>query len=467
MQNDLDLTEPGKRVLELLDGARKSLLLYPPDHPVVTGTVRHLEFVLGDLFMAFSEVTVSVLDGEFYLNDFPLKRETVAFQRLADHLIARDATSITFLPDITADEIRVLLSTLNQLPDELRARGGAAEVVAGLSLAHLRVAHVRATSGHKQPAPFADLPAELREKIASARHSYDTAVSAMQAVFSEAGSAGHIDYRTIKTTTEALLDSVVTNRNVWTHLLNVKHTDEYSYNHSVNVATLSLLLATRFGVSPDELSVLGEAALLHDLGKQKVPREILQKPAALTDDEWTEMRSHPEKGAKILLGVRDVSEAAVMVAYEHHVRYDHKGYPPTRSRRDLHLFSHLVAVADIYDALTSDRGYRRALMPDMAMRIILSQSGTAFHPLVVTHFVNLVGVYPVGTFVRLANDEIALVQHNQSRDLLRPVVLVVYNAAGMALQPVTRDLLDDTSDEAPVKSCIDPAAVGIDLGGMR
>ena len=109
---------------------------------------------------------------------------------------------------------------------------------------------------------------------------------------------------------------------------------------------------------------------------------------------------------------------------EHHIRYDYKGYPHTRSRRSLHLFSHLVAVADIYDALTSDRGYRRALLPDMAMRIVLTQSGTAFHPLVVKHFVNLVGLYPVGTFVKLRTGEVALVQYNQNRDLLRPLFLI-------------------------------------------
>jgi len=466
MHANLDLSEPGRRVLDLLDGTRKSLLLYPPDHPVVGGTLRHLEHVLNDLFMAFSEVTLSVLDGEFYLNDFALKRETAAFQRLAEHLVARDATSITFLPEVTVDELQRLWLLLNLLPDDLRERGGASDAVASLGLAHVRVARVRAGVDSK-PVAAADVPEELRRKISSARVGYETAVASMQSVFQMVGSDGHVDYRTIKTTTEALLDSVVTNRNVWTHLLNVKHTDEYSYNHSVNVATLSLLLATRFGVTPGGLSVLAEAALLHDLGKQKVPREILQKPAALTDDEWIEMRSHPEKGAKILLGVRDVSEAAVMVAYEHHVRYDHKGYPRTRGRRDLHLFSHLVAVADIYDALTSDRGYRRALVPDMAMRIILSQSGTAFHPLVVTHFINLVGVYPVGTFVKLASGEIALVQHNQSRDLLRPVVLVVYDATGTAISPVTRDLLDEPAGELPVQTCIDPVALGIDLGKLR
>src|SRR5206468_4199368 len=145
------------------------------------------------------------------------------------------------------------------------------------------------------------------------------------------------------------------------------------------------------------------------------------------------------------------------VAYEHHVRYDYKGYPKTRNRRTLHLFSSLVAVADIYDALTSDRGYRKALPPDMAMRIILTQSGTAFDPLVVKHFVNLVGLYPVGSFVRLQTGEVGLVQYNQNRDLLRPVVLVVYDASGKAMPPVTRDLSDAPAGlEQPVETCVDP-----------
>jgi len=456
-----------RRVLELLDAARKTLRLYPERHPTVTDSFGQLQFALSDLFLAARQLDLAVLDGEFYVNDLPLKRESPEFRELARHLETRAASLISLRPNVTANELRLLMAALEPDPDELRRAGGAAAVIGRLQLENVTVGRAHASGLHGPTSIVEErLPTEVRERLAAARAGYRGAVDTVRQMFLTVAEEGRIDYRTIKSATEALLDSVVTNRNVWSHLLNVKHTDEYSYNHSVNVATLSLLLATRLGVTSEGLSVLGEAALLHDLGKQKVPREILQKPAALTDDEWVEMRSHPEKGAKILLGIRDVSEASIMVAYEHHIRYDHKGYPATRSRRSLHLFSHLVAVADIYDALTSDRGYRAALVPDMAMRIILTQSGTAFHPLVVKHFVNLVGIYPVGTFVRLRTGSIALVQHNQNRDLLRPVVLEVYDGDGRAVRPVTRDLVEEQSAEPPIESCIDPAQLGLDLANL-
>lgn len=163
-------------------------------------------------------------------------------------------------------------------------------------------------------------------------------------------------------------------------LLRLKEYDQYTTSHTLNVSVLSMALAEFIGLETTEVRLLGIAALLHDLGKVKVPDEILNKPGKLTDEERRIMNSHPVEGARILLATEKNLDLAAVVAYEHHIRIDGKGYPPLRFPRKCHQASDLVHVCDVFDALRTDRPYRPAWSQDRALGLIRENAGVEFEP---------------------------------------------------------------------------------------
>ena len=168
----------------------------------------------------------------------------------------------------------------------------------------------------------------------------------------------------VRRTVGSILLHLVEDNELYARLATIKSFDDYTFNHSVNVSLLSMLIGTRLGLSPDLLSVLGTAAMVHDIGKLTVPTEILNKPMALTEEEWRIMQEHPLRGAQIVLEHSSPDDIAVTVAFEHHAGYSGRGYPSLLPGRTQHLLSRIVAIADVFDALTSPRLYRSQLSPE-------------------------------------------------------------------------------------------------------
>jgi HD-GYP domain-containing protein (c-di-GMP phosphodiesterase class II) len=174
-----------------------------------------------------------------------------------------------------------------------------------------------------------------------------------------------------------------------------------------------------------QVAALGMAGLLHDIGKVSVPLEIINKPGKLTDEEWEVVKRHPIEGALILSDIPGVSKLAMVTAFEHHQHGDVRGYPWIDDRLQQHPFSQVIALADAYEALTAARVYYSVQMPpDKAIRILIKQRGHAFDPTLVKSFVNMIGLFPIGTLLKLDTGEIGLVMH-QTRDLMRPRVLLL------------------------------------------
>jgi HD-GYP domain-containing protein (c-di-GMP phosphodiesterase class II) len=201
--------------------------------------------------------------------------------------------------------------------------------------------------------------------------------------------------------------------------------DEYTFTHSVNTAILAVSLGTFLSFSKPQLAALGVAGLMHDIGKVSVPIEIINKPGKLTDDEWEEVKRHPIEGALILADIPGVSKMAMVAAFEHHQHGDVRGYPRMDDSHQQHLFSQIVAISDAYEALTAARVYYSIQMPaEKAVQILLSKRGSTFNPILVKAFVNMIGIFPIGTILKLDTGEIGLVVH-QTRDLMRPRVLLL------------------------------------------
>ncbi|RMF92969.1 MAG: HD-GYP domain-containing protein, partial [Candidatus Schekmanbacteria bacterium] len=193
-------------------------------------------------------------------------------------------------------------------------------------------------------------------------------------------------------------------------LTKIKNFNQYTYQHSLNVALLSILFGKRLGFPKNELKILGTGALLHDCGIVKIPSTILNKPAKLTDDEYDLIKKHPLHSFNILEKTEGMSRKSLLIALQHHEKYSGFGYPKGLPGYRLSTYSMMVAIADIYDAICTDKPYRRGLTPFNALQKIYSWRGNHLNPKLVDYFIRTVGVYPVGTVLKFKNGFIGIVK---------------------------------------------------------
>lgn len=229
---------------------------------------------------------------------------------------------------------------------------------------------------------------------------------------------------------ESLIHSIVAqileNRDSVVSLASLKTLDNYTYQHSVDVGILSLIMGREMKLSREELLDLGRAAFFHDIGKVFVSSDILSKVMDLTPKEFDEMKKHSDYGYTCLATVLHQPVQVAEAALYHHERYDGGGYPKGISRDEIPLYSRIIAVADVYDAITSNRSYRGAFSPSEAYEHIMSNMGTLFAPEIVKTFIKKIAPFPVGTSVSLSDGRKALVVKNNPNFMMRPFIKILY-----------------------------------------
>ncbi|HEX2778900.1 MAG TPA: HD domain-containing phosphohydrolase, partial [Gemmatimonadaceae bacterium] len=245
----------------------------------------------------------------------------------------------------------------------------------------------------------------------------------------------------IKRVVQTIVDQILNEETSLMGLTTIRDYDEYTFTHSVNVCIFSVALGRRLGLTKIQLYDLGLAALFHDIGKSRVNVEVLNKATGLTDDEWRQIAAHPWLGVLALFHMRGQQELpyrAMVVAYEHHMKTDMTGYPRPIRAREMSIYSKIVAVADGFDAATSRRAYQTdPLSPSAVLQEMRDNPRRGMDPVVVKAFVNLLGVYPVGTLVVLDTFELAIVHAaNPIAELIsRPIVRIVSDARGNIIYP--------------------------------
>jgi putative nucleotidyltransferase with HDIG domain len=232
------------------------------------------------------------------------------------------------------------------------------------------------------------------------------------------------------------------------HLGNVYLSDGELYHHSVNVALFSLTLGIHLGLEEEELIELGIGALLHDVGKLKIPGAVLRKPGRLSDDEFEVIKQHTSLGFELLREIPDITTATALIALNHHERVDGSGYPRGLKGDEIHTYGRIVSVADVYEALTANRVYRSGYLPHQAFEFLLGAGGTQFDESVVQAFVQTIAIYPVGVTLQLSNGQRCVVVRTQPRQTHRPVVRVLTDLDGQALDtPYELDLTEELTLE--------------------
>jgi HD-GYP domain-containing protein (c-di-GMP phosphodiesterase class II) len=252
-------------------------------------------------------------------------------------------------------------------------------------------------------------------------------------------------------------------------LSTIKNHDDYTFNHSVNVCILAIAFGQKLGFRRNKLAELGLGALFHDFGKINIPRSILNKPGALSKDEWDVMKRHPLAALRLMFDMHSFTEGGikkVLVAIEHHMNYDLTGYPRLVLERHLHLYSRVVAIVDSFDAMTTNRVYQKALRPDEAIREMLKYSGIRYDPLLLKAFIMCMGIYPVGTAVLLNNGDLCVVSRAspQSEMLDRPKVVVVADRDGSEVRRGEEvDLSLAENQELCIVKSVDPEVYNLNV----
>lgn len=289
----------------------------------------------------------------------------------------------------------------------------------------------------------------------------------IKTVFDDIRFGNQFSVETVKEAVAQCVEQVLENADAMLLLTQLKNQDEYTAQHSMNVCILSILLGRALKLNRVELNNLGLSGLLHDIGKMKVPLEILNKPGKLEADEMSVMRNHTVYGRNVLMSARGLFPGAVDVAYGHHEQLVGGGYPRGVDSTALSNFTKIVAVVDAYDAITSDRVYQRGKPHLIALGILTKGMNEHFESQYVTQFINCIGFYPQGNLVEFSNGEVGLVVEQNKTDRLKPKVLMILDAAK---QPVETKILDlalksvDAQNQAyRIKQIIRAQDYGLDL----
>lgn len=259
---------------------------------------------------------------------------------------------------------------------------------------------------------------------------YGYALTSLKEVAEKISSNRRAGIRKNMRVVQNMIDLIVDDEAILLGLTTVRDYDDYTYTHSVNVAVLSMCMGLRIGLSRKFIETLGVCGMFHDLGKVDIPHEILSKPGKLNDREFEEIQKHPMNSVRQILklqAARGIKDKILLPPFEHHLKYDLTGYPHTHRQKPPSLLGRILTIVDVFDAITSPRVYRpSALSPDRAIEIMIEKSGKDFDPVLLKVFVNMLGVYPVGTLLELDTGEIGLVTGSaNSSDVTRPQVVLL------------------------------------------
>ncbi|MDO8262780.1 MAG: HD-GYP domain-containing protein [Gallionella sp.] len=283
------------------------------------------------------------------------------------------------------------------------------------------------------------------------------AKQAVVSMFEEARMGNTVDVDGAKLLVEEIADSVARNPGAIISLARLKTVDDYTYMHSVAVCALMVALARQLGLDDAQTRSAGLAGLLHDLGKAVMPMAVLNKPGKLTEAEFMVIKSHPVEGHKMLLGGINVDPMALDVCLHHHEKTDGSGYPKGLKGDEISLFAKMGAVCDVYDAITSNRPYKAGWDPAESLRKMAEWTHGHFDPQVFQAFVKSIGIYPVGSLVRLTSGRIGVVVEQTAKSLTTPCVKVFFSTkSNMRILPQIIDLSSpDTGDKIAARE--DPA----------
>jgi len=410
------LIDSARTTFQLLSAVIKNATLYPEAHPILLTSADKMRGKIAELLVDRKEVAFYLVGGELFFETLSVPFDQ-SLSLLVEQFTSRDMGGIVFKPGLTSQEVIRFASLMNKEAGLFTGREGINDVIAKEGITHIEL--------HRVILVDKNVGNAIKEGKKKAAEIYKDAIDSVKDMVQ----AVHVDkasnLRKMNTVVQTMVDNILDNRDTLMGLTSIKMYDEYTFAHSVNTSILAVSLGTFLSFDKPQIAALGVAGLMHDIGKVNIPHDIINKPGKLTEEEWEQVKRHPVEGALLLSDIPGVSKLAMVAAFEHHQHGDVRGYPKVDGELRQHPFSQIVALADAYEALTAARVYYSSQMPpDQAVRILLAKRGSTFNPILVKAFINMIGIFPIGTLLKLNTGEVGLVKH-QTRDLMRQRVLLL------------------------------------------
>ncbi|GAB7022081.1 HD-GYP domain-containing protein [Salidesulfovibrio brasiliensis] len=305
--------------------------------------------------------------------------------------------------------------------------------------------------------------APFHEEFRNARKAYDEALHLTRRMVSDVKMGRQVDVEATGHAVEGIIETAARNPDALICLSKLSRYDSYTYAHSINVAAIAVVFGEYLELPKDELLMLGMAGMLHDLGKTAVPDRIINKKGRLTPREFEEVKKHPTYGRKILEKSGNIPQRIIQAVEEHHEKFNGSGYPSGLRKDDTGVFGRLLSLADVYDALTSDRSYKNAILPNKALAIMYGMRDQDFCSSEVQMFIKCLGIFPSGSLVRLDSGNLGVVLESNPQRPLLPKIKVILDED---LRPIPAQLVDLAATETPTVSiveCADPSQYRINL----
>lgn len=412
-----------KEILHLLEQALKEHRLYGSEHPRALAISDRLWTNIAAHISNFKSLVYDFEDGQVFFDGVLLTDECVLCQEVINTIERGQGNRLSLDSDFSAEELDRFLELLAGQPvDEPDTAAVRPTLGASIREAGVKGVTVKRMSRRMTKKQTTKRSAGYREALYLR---YERAIGDLSNIFDACVGGTSIDPSRAWRTAQWIATISQKDPEGAVALTAVRNHDEYLCHHSVNVALFSTALGSACGLSESDLQELAFSALLHDIGKALVPRELLRKSGALSTEEWAIISLHPEDGAKLIIERLGENHAALVVAFEHHIGFDHSGYPEVPAGLLQHPFSRLVQIADVYDGLTADRSYRRAKRPSEAVTLMLGELEHSFDPTFVRLFFRLIGIYPIGSIVLLSTGATALVRGVDPADPSKPLLKLI------------------------------------------
>jgi HD-GYP domain-containing protein (c-di-GMP phosphodiesterase class II) len=405
-------------VMKELVTLRRLVGLYPTGHPLIEEKLRELDAALQRRFAHAPAVQVDVVRGDVHIDGDSFRHENRVHAHLIEELTGIGIHSIRIESGVTTDELRATAEFLWQF-DGRHGGDAVRERLSKAGVKHVTLGRIVPLDTKWPARAWPDTPTGPVDPA------YEEALAMTQEAFAHVSAGGDLDTNAVRDTVQMLVRRVASSNAALGHVLAVKQYENLTWCHSVNVSMLSLLIGRQIGLDGQQIVALVEAALLHDIGKTRVPLEVVQKPGALDRSERKLIEAHAAYGGEILAGTAGLRPLTPTVALEHHRSITGGGYPDLGAGVIPHPMSQIVSVADVYEALTGARSYKEPTPPERACVILARIAGEQLNSSLVKAFVSMVSFFPIGSFVRTNRGEIAVVIRTNANDPLRPVIAIL------------------------------------------
>jgi putative nucleotidyltransferase with HDIG domain len=407
---------------------------YPAGHPTISQKLKELSDAVRGHLRASRELRIDVIQGDVFLDGVSFGRDTPAQAPIVSELSGLGVDSIYIREGVQPEELLAVAECLGR-NERLSAEPLDAALVRRnvrhVSLGRLVPLDTRWRASQWPDAPTGPLDPAYAESLMRAQHAFE-----------DVAAGKSLSSVTVRDLVQLLIYRVAQSNAALGHILAVKQYENLTYCHSVNVALLSLLIGRQVGLDEHAMAALVEAALLHDIGKTRIPLEIVRKPGALDKRERKLIEAHTVFGAEILVQTDGLRPLTPTVALEHHRSVKGTGYPDLGDAVP-HIMSQMVAVADVYEAMTGARSYQNPTLPEHACLVLARLAGDKLNTALVKAFVNAITFFPIGSLVRTSGDDVGVVVQTNPSDPLHPIVAL---ADSSLAGPRHRDSRVDTSE---------------------